>query len=150
MRYLTIKNAPDLLGKELDCTHRLFHHYPLTVGQWPNGNYYVQDRTGTCMPVPEEIDSFRRYAFNIVDRVILPEDPSERSRKINRMEVISTSAPGRYTVRVREEGNGSWWYVKQYSKGRYQFTRDHTWAKDFSYAVARQHMARIPSDILEH
>lgn len=148
MPFLTQKNAPAFLGKDLDTAHRLLHNYPLTVRQWDSGRYYVQDRSGVCFTVPDEVDSFDRIWFDIVDRVPLPQETPDPLRRVNKAETCSTSTPYRYNVRVREDATGQWYYVKSYSKGRYTFTRDHTYAKQFCYAVARQHQSRMHPDIL--
>ena len=62
--YLTTENAARYLGKTLDCHKRMFHHYPLTVKQFPDGPFYYMDRTGTCALVPEPKDRFNTVWFD--------------------------------------------------------------------------------------
>lgn len=64
--YLTTENAEQYIGKTLDCHKRMFHHYPLTVKQFPSGPYYYKDRTGTCMLAPEPKDRFNAVLFDFV------------------------------------------------------------------------------------
>lgn len=64
--YLTTENAAEYVGKVLDASRRMFHYYPLTVGQWPSGKYYIKDRTGTCLPVPAPGDKFSTVFFDTV------------------------------------------------------------------------------------
>jgi len=148
MPFLSQKNAALYLNHELDAKSRPAHNYPFTVGQFDSGRYYMQDRSGIIYPIPDEVDSFFRIWFDIVDRVPLPQETPDPLRRVNKTETCSTSTPYRYNVRVREGATGRWYYVKSYSKGRYTFTRDHTYAKQFCYAVARQHQSRMHPDIL--
>ena len=148
MPFLTQKNAPSFLGKDLDTAHRLLHHYPLTVRQWDSGRYYVQDRSGTCWTVPEEVDSFDRIWFDIVDGCPLPPDPVDNLRRVNKTRIEETSAPGKFVVAAREESNGRWWYLKNYYKGLYTFTRDRTYAKPYCRSVALRHQSHLHPDIL--
>ena len=66
MMFLTTENAPDLVGASLDARQRLFHYYPLTVGVWPSGDLYYQDRNGCCMPVPAPAERFNKVYFDMV------------------------------------------------------------------------------------
>lgn len=66
--YLTTENAHKLLGKTLDAKRRIGHYYPLIVGKYPDGSYYVKDRVGVCMPVPQKQD-FNSPYFDIVDGI---------------------------------------------------------------------------------
>lgn len=64
--YLTTENARQYANKTLDCHKRMFHHYPLTVKQFPSGLYYYVDVTGTAMLVPEPKDRFNTVLFDFV------------------------------------------------------------------------------------
>lgn len=66
--YLTQENAAEFLGKTLDAKRRMGHYYPLIVGKYPSGSYYVRDRVGVCMPVPQKQD-FNSHYFDIVDGI---------------------------------------------------------------------------------
>lgn len=50
-KYITIDNAPELLGKSVDSVKRMFHYYPLRIGQWSSGRYYYADRHGVAIPI---------------------------------------------------------------------------------------------------
>lgn len=50
-------NAKELVGKKIDCRHRRFGYYPMTVIEI-NGELYVKDAVGVCMPIPEKRDRF--------------------------------------------------------------------------------------------
>lgn len=47
MKYINIDNVADFVGKIVDCNRRLFHYYPLTIGQNSKGKYYFKDSTNT-------------------------------------------------------------------------------------------------------
>ena len=64
--YLTAENAHEYVGKTLDSSRRLFHHYPLYVVYSESMGYFVKDKTGTYMPIPSEKDTFNRFYFDIV------------------------------------------------------------------------------------
>lgn len=64
MPYLTSINAHQYIGMKLDANRRVFHYYPLIVGQYPSGKFYYQDRNGVCMQVPEPNDMFVRVYFD--------------------------------------------------------------------------------------
>ena len=66
MRFLTTDNAELYVGAEIDCTIRRGYHYPLIVGKWESGRYYVKDAVGTCIPVPRPEDFSNRIRFDIV------------------------------------------------------------------------------------
>ena len=66
--YLTTENAAEFLGKTLDAKVRMGHYYPLTVGKYPDGSYYVQDKVVVYMPVPQKLD-FNSPYFDIVNVV---------------------------------------------------------------------------------
>lgn len=46
-KYITMENVKSFVGKTVDYTRRMFHYYPLTIGQNTKGKYYFKDRTGT-------------------------------------------------------------------------------------------------------
>lgn len=51
-KYITLENAPELLGKTVDCYKRFLHHYPLKVIQMgKNGLYFIVDRNSVAMPI---------------------------------------------------------------------------------------------------
>ena len=49
--YLTPENAKDYVGMMLYADKSIFHYYPLTVIQYPDGSYATKDRIGVCSPV---------------------------------------------------------------------------------------------------
>lgn len=63
---LTQQNASEYLGKTLDANRRLFRHWPLRVGQWTDGTYYVADRNGVCTRIPDENDKSNAIRFDTV------------------------------------------------------------------------------------
>lgn len=64
--YLTTENAAQYLDKKLDCHKRMWHFYPLTVKQFPDGEYFLMDWAGVARPVPEVEDPFRKVWFDFV------------------------------------------------------------------------------------
>lgn len=44
---ITLENVKSFVGKTVDCHRRLFHYYPLTIGQNSKGKYYFKDKTNT-------------------------------------------------------------------------------------------------------
>ena len=57
--------AKDLVGKKIDCHVRRFGYYPMEVFEC-DGEYYVKDAVGVCMPIPEEEDNFNCHWFDFV------------------------------------------------------------------------------------
>lgn len=47
MKTITLENVSNFIGKTVDCSRRLLHYYPITIGQNSKGKYYFRDRTGT-------------------------------------------------------------------------------------------------------
>ena len=58
-------NAKDLVGKKVDCHHRRFGYYPMEVIKI-NGELYVRDAVGVCMPIPEKKTDFNCHDFDFV------------------------------------------------------------------------------------
>lgn len=59
-------NAKSLIGKKIDCKIRRFGYYPMEVKQRKNGELYVKDANGVCMPIPEREDDFNCQHFDLV------------------------------------------------------------------------------------
>lgn len=53
--FLTSENAKDYMGKKIDANKRILHYYPLTIFQFSDGSYGVEDRVGACFRITEEI-----------------------------------------------------------------------------------------------
>lgn len=54
LNYITLENAPELIGKTVDCFKRVCHHYPLTIIQGVNtGRYFIVDRNAVAIPIGE-------------------------------------------------------------------------------------------------
>lgn len=49
--YLTPENAKDYVGMKLYADRSIFHYYPFTVFQYPDGTYATKDSAGVCSPV---------------------------------------------------------------------------------------------------
>ena len=49
--YLTPENAKDYVGMKLYADKSIFHSYPYTVFQYPDGTYATEDSHGVCSPV---------------------------------------------------------------------------------------------------
>lgn len=60
--YLTPENAKDYVGMKLYADRSIFHYYPLTVFQYPDGAYATKDSAGVCSPVSN--DSFNQVWFD--------------------------------------------------------------------------------------
>lgn len=60
--YLTPDNAKDYVGMKLYADKSIFHRYPFTVFQYPDGTYATKDRLGVCSPVSN--DSFNQVWFD--------------------------------------------------------------------------------------
>ena len=58
-------NAKELVGKKIDCKVRRFGYYPMTVIEI-NGELYVKDAAGVCMPIPEKETDFNCHWFDFV------------------------------------------------------------------------------------
>lgn len=58
-------NAKDLVGKKIDCKVRRFGYYPMTVIEI-NGELYVKDAVGVCIPIPEKETDFNCHWFDFV------------------------------------------------------------------------------------
>lgn len=58
-------NARELVGKKIDCYHRRFGYYPMTVIEI-NGELHVKDAVGVCMPIPEKETDFNCHNFDFV------------------------------------------------------------------------------------
>lgn len=52
--YLTPENAKDHVGMKLYADRSIFHCYPFTVFQYPDGTYATKDSAGVCSPVSKE------------------------------------------------------------------------------------------------
>lgn len=59
------ENARKLVGKKIDCYRRLLGYYPMTVVEI-NGELYVRDAIGVCMPIPEKETDFNCQRFDFV------------------------------------------------------------------------------------
>ncbi len=64
--YLTPENAKDYVGMKLYADRNIFHYYPLTVFQYPDGTYATEDSVGVCSPVSS--DRFNQIWFDRVER----------------------------------------------------------------------------------
>ena len=53
--FLTPENAKDYVGKKIDADKRILHYYPLTIFQFGDGSYGVEDRVGACFRITEKI-----------------------------------------------------------------------------------------------
>lgn len=58
-------NAENLVGKKIDCKIRRFGYYPMEIIKI-NGELYVKDAVGVCMPIPEKEDDFNCHHFDFV------------------------------------------------------------------------------------
>lgn len=58
-------NAKQLVGKKIDRYRRLFGYYPMMVIEI-NGELYVKDAVGVCMPIPEKEADFNCPVFDFV------------------------------------------------------------------------------------
>lgn len=58
-------NAKELVGKKIDCKVRRFGYYPMTVIEI-NGELYVKDAVGVCMPIPEKKTDFNCHDYDFV------------------------------------------------------------------------------------
>ena len=64
--YLTPENAKNYVGMKLYADKSIFHFYPFTVFQYPDGTYATKDRVGVCSPVSS--DRFNQIWFDRVER----------------------------------------------------------------------------------
>lgn len=62
---LYLGNAKDIVGKKIDCKVRRFGYYPMEVKE-RDGQLYVKDSNGVCMPIPEREDDFNCHDFDFV------------------------------------------------------------------------------------
>ena len=53
--FLTPENAKDYVGKKIDANKHILHYYPLTIFQFSDGSYGVEDRVGVCFRITEKI-----------------------------------------------------------------------------------------------
>ena len=53
--FLTPENAKDYVGKKIDANKRVLHYYPLTIFQFSDGSYGVEDHVGVCFRITEKI-----------------------------------------------------------------------------------------------
>jgi hypothetical protein len=53
--FLTQENAKDYVGKKIDANKRILHYYPLTIFQFSDGSYGVEDCVGVCFRITEKI-----------------------------------------------------------------------------------------------
>ena len=53
--YLTPENAKNYVGMKLYADRSIFHCYPLTVFQYPDGAYATKDSAGVCSLVSNEL-----------------------------------------------------------------------------------------------
>ena len=58
-------NARELVGKKIDRYHRMFGYYPMIVIEI-NGELYVKDAVGVCMPIPDKENDFNCVNFDFV------------------------------------------------------------------------------------
>ena len=58
-------NAKNLVGKKIDCKVRRFGYYPMTVMEI-NGELYVKDAVGVCMPILVKETDFNCHDFDFV------------------------------------------------------------------------------------
>jgi len=58
-------NAKKLVGKKIDCKIRRFGYYPMEVKE-RDGELYVKDAVGVCMPIPEREDDFNCHNFDFI------------------------------------------------------------------------------------
>ena len=58
-------NAKELVGKKIDCNHRMGGYYPMEVIEI-NWIPYVKDAVGVCMPIPEKETDFNCCHFDFV------------------------------------------------------------------------------------
>lgn len=65
MDYITLDNVHKFINKTVDCSHRLFHYYPLTIGKNSKGKYYFKDRLGTY----QFFDKDTNIRYNIIKEV---------------------------------------------------------------------------------
>ena len=56
-------NAKEFVGKKIDCKVRRFGYYPMTVIEI-NGELYVKDAVGVCMPIPEKETDFNCHDYD--------------------------------------------------------------------------------------
>lgn len=59
------ETAKQLIGKRIDCYHRMFGYYPMTVVE-RNGELYVRDAIGVCMSIPEKETDFNCVHYDFV------------------------------------------------------------------------------------
>ena len=62
---LNIERAKKLVGKKIDCYHRWFGCYPMTVIE-RDSELYLKDANGVCMPIPEKETDFNCQDFDFV------------------------------------------------------------------------------------
>lgn len=58
-------NAKELVGKKIDSKKRFFGNYPMEVIEM-NGELFVKDGSGVCMPIPEKETDFNCQDFDFV------------------------------------------------------------------------------------
>lgn len=58
-------NAKELIGKKIDCHNRRFGYYPMEVHE-RNGELYLKDANGVCMPIPEKETDFNCQDYDFV------------------------------------------------------------------------------------
>lgn len=58
-------NAKELVGKKIDCNIRMFGCYPMEVVEI-NGELFVKDALGVCMPIPKKENDFNCVDFDFV------------------------------------------------------------------------------------
>ena len=59
------QKAKNLVGKKIDRYRRLFGYYPMEIIEI-NGEYYVKDAVGVCMPIPEKETDFNCPEYDYV------------------------------------------------------------------------------------
>jgi len=53
--FLTPENAKDYVGKKIDANKCILHYYPLTIFQFSDGSYGVEDCVGVCFRITEKV-----------------------------------------------------------------------------------------------
>lgn len=59
------KEAEKLVGKKIEREIRRLGYYPMEIIN-ANGELYVKDANGVCMPIPEKKDDFNCVSYDFV------------------------------------------------------------------------------------
>ncbi|HHV09988.1 MAG TPA: hypothetical protein GXX75_06900 [Clostridiales bacterium] len=62
---LNIAKAKELVGKKIDCKVRRFGYYPMEIKE-RDGELYLKDAVGVCMPIPEREDDFNCHDYDFI------------------------------------------------------------------------------------